>query len=111
MVMYLNEITMVAFTMCNSLRMFAYVPQILSAARDGSGCRAVSYTTWGMFLVAHASAVAYALVNVQDHHMALVFTGNALCCLAILIVVFLKRLRHADRMRTMAGIHPGARCV
>jgi hypothetical protein len=53
-------------------------------------------TTWGLFLVAHMSAVAYAVVNVGDARMALIFSGNALCCLAILAVALLKRRRHQE---------------
>jgi hypothetical protein len=92
--MQLSDMTLLAFTACNSLRVFAYAPQILSAARDENGCAAVSLSTWGMFLIAHASAIAYACINVQDGYMAVIFTANALCCLAILAVVTSKRRRH-----------------
>jgi hypothetical protein len=93
--MQLSDLTMLTFTACNSLRVFAYVPQIVSAIRDNTGCRGVSYGTWCMFLIAHASAVAYALVNVKDSNMAFIFAGNGICCLAILVVVVSKRRRHA----------------
>lgn len=96
--MVLTDITMFAFSGLNSLRMIAYIPQIVSAARDGNGCPAISYSTWAMFMAAHVSAVAYSLVNVQDTHMALVFTVNATCCAAILAVVFFKRRQYARRM-------------
>jgi hypothetical protein len=99
--MQLSDLTMFAFTACNTLRIFAYVPQIVSATRDEAGCSAISYTTWGMFLIAHISAVFYALVNVKDEHMALIFTSNATCCLAILIVAVLKR-RGWDRGQAIA---------
>lgn len=91
--MPLSDLTMLIFTACNSLRFFAYIPQLVSIARDDTGCAAISYATWGMFLIAHASAVAYALVNVNDSHMAVIFAGNAACCLAILILAGLKRWR------------------
>jgi hypothetical protein len=104
--MGLNNVTMLAFTACNSFRMIAYVPQIVSVARDCTGCPAISYSTWGMFLIAHVSAVAYALVNVQDLNMALVFMVNAVCCLTILAIVFLKRRQHAHITRVAQGMRP-----
>ena len=94
--MPLNDLTMLAFTACNSLRVFAYAPQIVSVIRDSKGCSSISYATWGMFFIAHASAVAYALVNVDDRHMALIFTSSALCCLTILIVSISKRWRYSQ---------------
>lgn len=95
--MQLSDLTLLAFTGCNSLRVLAYVPQILRIVRDDTGCSAVSHATWGMFLIAHASAVAYALVNASDLRMATIFAGNAACCLAILVLASLKQRRHALR--------------
>ncbi len=40
--MALTDVTLLAFTLCNSLRIVAYVPQIVRAARDDSGCAAIS---------------------------------------------------------------------
>ena len=68
--MTLADITLTAFTLCNSLRLVAYVPQIAKAAADRSGAEAISLGTWGLFLVSHASAMAYALVNKNDWTMA-----------------------------------------
>jgi len=68
--MTIADITLTAFTLCNSLRLVAYVPQIAKAARNRSGAEAVSFGTWGLFLVSHVSAMAYALVNKADWTMA-----------------------------------------
>jgi hypothetical protein len=57
------DFTLIAFTLCNSFRVLAYLPQIAKAARDPTGAEAVSFTTWALFLFANVSAVAYALVN------------------------------------------------
>jgi hypothetical protein len=54
------DITFAVFTFCNTVRVLAYVPQITRAARDQNGAEAVSFATWGLFLVCNASAVAYA---------------------------------------------------
>jgi len=96
--MPLDEITLALFAACNSIRIFAYIPQIRKAAVDENGATAISYATWGLFLVAHVSTVAYAIVNRSDWGLAACFTGNALCCLAILAVVFWKRRNYARRL-------------
>jgi hypothetical protein len=92
--MTLADVTLTAFTLCNSLRVVAYFPQIARAARDRSGAEAISFGTWGLFLVSHASAMAYALVNQGDWAMASVFTCNAIGCGAILLIAAWKRSRH-----------------
>lgn len=97
--MTIADITLAAFTLANGLRVVAYVPQIARAAKDRNGARAVSFETWGLFLVANASAIAYALVNQQDWTMALVFLGNAAGCAAILLVGLWKRSQYAARKR------------
>jgi hypothetical protein len=102
--MTIADITLVAFTLCNSLRVVAYLPQIARAARDRSGAQAISFGTWGLFLVSHASAAAYALVNEHDWMMASVFLGNAGGCGAILLIAAWKRSRHRRRPSEMASL-------
>ena len=82
---------MALFAACNSLRVIAYIPQIIKAANDENGASAISITTWGLFLVAHVSTIAYALVNRDDWGLASCFIVNALCCIAILGVACWKR--------------------
>jgi len=84
--MTLADITLMAFTLCNTFRVVAYVPQILKAATDESGARAISSTTWGLFFVSHISTAAYALVNNGDWGMASIFLANAAGCAVILLV-------------------------
>lgn len=95
--MTVADITLAAFTLSNSLRVVAYLPQIHRAARDRGGAEAISFGTWGLFFVSHASAMAYALVNKEDWMMALVFFGNALGSGAILLIAAWKRSRHHRR--------------
>jgi len=96
--MSLEEITLGVFAACNTLRIFAYIPQIRKAATDENGASAVSCTTWMLFLVAHVSTVAYAIVNRSDWGLAACFAANAVCCLAIVAVACCKRRRHARRL-------------
>ena len=95
--MSLEEVTLGTFATCNSLRIFAYFPQIFKAAGDENGASAISYTTWSLFLLAHLSTVAYAIVNQSDWWLAACFGLNAICCLAIVIVAYGKRRRHQRR--------------
>jgi len=95
--MTVAEITFAAFTFCNSVRVVAYVPQIAKAATDQDGAQAISFTTWGLFLVSNATAVAYALVNKSDWIMAAVFLANGIGCTAIILIAAWQRSRYRGR--------------
>jgi hypothetical protein len=85
------EIALALFALCNSVRVFAYVPQIVAVARDPCGASAISYATWGLFAVSHLSTVAYAVLVVADWRMAAVFVANTICCLVIVGLTAWKR--------------------
>lgn len=93
--MQLQDITLMLFAACNSLRVLAYIPQIHKAATDPHGASAISYSTWSLFLLANLSTIAYALVNQSDWWLAACFTINALCCAAILGASYWRARRHA----------------
>jgi uncharacterized protein with PQ loop repeat len=95
--MPLEPITLTLFAACNSFRVVTYVPQILKAASDKNGASSISFMTWFMFLFAHLSTVAYALINRCDWGLAACFAINALCCVAILATAYWKRRGHAKR--------------
>lgn len=103
--MQLEEITLALFAACNSVRVLAYLPQIHKAAVDTNGASAISRTTWSLFLVAHVSTIAYALVNRSDPWLALCFTGNALCCVVILAIAWWKDRGSASPARDRHAIH------
>jgi hypothetical protein len=88
------EVTLAVFTLFNSLRFLAYVPQIAKTIKDRSGAEAISFGTWFLFLASHTSAMAYAIENQGDWKMATVFLGNAVGCVAILLIAGWKRLTH-----------------
>ena len=108
--MTIADTTLAVFTLFNSLRFLAYVPQIAKAAKDQSGAEAISFGTWSLFLASHASAMAYAIENQGDWKMASLFLSNALGCGAILLIAAWKRSRHRrrrteeDRSRKANGI-------
>ena len=80
MTMTIADFTLAVFTLCNSIRALAHVPQIIKTTRDRTGAQAISFGTWSLFLVSHASAMAYAFVNKADATMAFMFLLNAVGC-------------------------------
>lgn len=95
--MTVADITLAVFTLFNSLRFLAYVPQIAKAMKDQSGAEAISFGTWALFLVSHLSAMAYAIVNQGDWTMALLFLSNAVGCGVIILIAGWKRSRYRRR--------------
>jgi len=91
------DATLAVFTIFNSIRFLAYVPQITRAINDKSGAEAISFGTWTLFLASHTSAMAYAIVNQGDWKMASLFLSNALGCGVILAIAGWKRSRHRKR--------------
>jgi hypothetical protein len=100
--MTVADATLAVFTLFNSLRFLAYIPQIAKAIKDQSGAEAISFGTWSLFLASHASAMAYAIENQGDWKMASLFLSNALGCGAILLIAGWKRSQHRRR-RCAAG--------
>lgn len=94
--MRMEGMTLALFAACNGLRIFAYLPQIHKAAIDSNGASAISYTTWTLFLLAHLSTVAYALVYKSDAWLAACFAGNAACCVAILGIAYWKHVTRSS---------------
>jgi hypothetical protein len=99
--MSLEEITLTLFAACNSFRVVAYIPQSLKAASDKNGASSVSLMTCSLFLLAHLSTVAYALINRADWGLAACFATNAACCVAILAIAYCKGSRHAKGLGNM----------
>jgi len=91
--MHLNDAVIVAFSMVNTFRVIAYVPQILRILRDGTGAHAVAISTWMLFLISHLTTVAYAVVVAEDLRMAAIFAANAACCAAIVVLAHWKRMQ------------------
>ena len=60
--MDLPQLTLVVFYAFNALRIGAYVPQIIRVASDNDGAKAISYTTWSVWIGANGSTAAYALL-------------------------------------------------
>ena len=100
---WLEPSIILAFACVSSMRIFAYVPQILKAARDQNGAAAISNTTWGLFLASNLTSVLYAIFVLSDAMMAVVFLGNGLACAVILVITAHKRRHHRRRMAGDGG--------
>ncbi len=94
------------FTLCNTARIFAYLPQIVKIGRDTQGAAAISYTTWALFGVSHLSTVAYAVLVVDDWRMAAVFAANTFCCLIILGLTAWKRAVFKATLKVLEAAVP-----
>ena len=102
--MYLPELTLAAFSIFNVLRLGSYLPQIIRIARDEDGAKAISYSTWAIWIGANASTAAYAVVNIGDLTLFFVSAVNALCCAIVVGLTAYKRglVHRAERAVTDA---------
>lgn len=89
--MQMPEITLVLFYAFNTLRIAAYLPQILRVASDKDGAQAISYTTWCVWIGANGSTAAYALVVTPSWALFAVSILNALGCMAVVVLTAWKR--------------------
>ena len=95
MTSYVTELVSWAFFAVNAGRIFAYLPQIVAAAKCQNGAAAVSRATWSYFAFAHFTGAMYGLVVIHDHMMVIVFIGNFLACCVLVGLVSWKKWRHA----------------
>lgn len=95
--MYLPEITLALFSLFGVLRLGSYVPQIARVASDTEDARAISYSTWCVWVGANSSTAAYALVNITDWALFAVSTVNALGCATVVTLTVWKRHQFARR--------------
>jgi hypothetical protein len=100
--MQMPEITLVLFYAFNALRIAAYLPQILRVANDSDGAKAISYTTWCVWIGANGSTAAYAFVAGPSLPLFVVSVLNALGCAAVVALTAWKRRQITVRGTTHA---------
>jgi hypothetical protein len=98
--MTLADYSMTAFALLNGGRAVAYFPQLILVYRDQHGATSVSLVTWTLFAAANAATVCYALAVSDDRIMAIVFSLNAIGCLAIVGLTAFKRI-YSERRGAM----------
>lgn len=86
--MTLIELVSWLYMLTNSVRVFAYFPQIISAWHaTPENARALSRTTWAMFSISHLTTTLYGYVVMQDTVFTTVSTANLLCTTAVLVLI------------------------
>jgi len=85
------ELILFAYGACNGVRVFSYAPQIVRIARDCEGARAISLSTWWLWIAANATTALYAWVNLGDAPLALLNVLNTMCCLIVVGLTVWKR--------------------
>lgn len=86
------EVILFAYGGCNALRVVSYVPQIVRIVRDREGARAISLSTWWLWISANATTALYAWVNLGDAPLALLNALNTICCLVVVAMTTWKRI-------------------
>lgn len=89
------------YIVTNAARVFTYAPQLIVVWRSQDGARDISLLTWGSWVVANATAVAYGTLVVHDLFFTLIAMLNMVCCAAIACIALRRRSAHgvADRRR------------
>jgi uncharacterized protein with PQ loop repeat len=85
------ELAVVFFTICNTMRAFAYLPQLVRVLRDREGAAAISCPAWFLFSLANASTVIYAGFVLHDRITTTIFLINTLFSSAVLVATLLQR--------------------
>lgn len=100
--MTIAEVTLVLFSFFNGLRVFSYLPQIYRVATDDTGAKAISYSTWGIWIGANSTTSAYALIHLSDVPLCLIGASNTMGCIVVVGLTAFKRnqslpdIRHVD---------------
>ena len=95
--MYLPDVTFALFSLFNLLRLGSYLPQIARVASDSDGAKAISYSTWCVWIGANGSTAAYAVVNIMDWTLFTVSAVNTAGCAAVVLLTMWKRREFARR--------------
>lgn len=86
-----DDLVVLAYGLCNALRLASYAPQIWRVARDRAGAQAISCLSWNLWTAANATTALYAWTRLHDVPLATVNAGNALCCVAVVLITLAKR--------------------
>lgn len=80
------DVSLLAFAVCNVLRIAAYVPQMFMLARNHGAAASFSYASWGLFTAANLSTTVYAGVVLRDEVLSAVHAFSTLCCGALIVL-------------------------
>ncbi len=80
----------------NSVRVFSYIPQIITVAKEKSQAKALSLLTWFFWTGANITTALYAHVILKDDMLTWMSLGNSLGCMIVIGIVIYKRLIYAE---------------
>lgn len=86
-----DNLIVLAYGLSNALRLASYVPQLWRVARDRGGAQAISCLSWNLWTAANATTALYAWTQLHDLALTVVNAGNALCCIAVVLITLFKR--------------------
>jgi uncharacterized protein with PQ loop repeat len=92
----IKAITLVYFLL-NTVRVFSYVPQIITVAKEKSTAKAISLMTWIFWTGANLITAIYATVVVKDLLLALMSYGNSIGCGVVVGIVLYKRKKYSKK--------------
>jgi len=104
-----DDLVVLAYGLCNTLRLASYAPQIWRVARDRQGAQAISCLSWNLWVAANATTALYAWTQLHDLPLAAVNAGNALACAAVVLITLAKRAALRRRGRPCRGVPAPAR--
>lgn len=85
------------YALLSSVRVVAYLPQILCIARDHGGAQAISLLSWTFWAASHGVTALYAQLVLHDALLAWMMVGNTLGCAAVVGITIAKRRPVARR--------------
>jgi len=85
------------YALLSSVRLIAYLPQIVCVARDHGGAQAISLLSWTFWAASHGVTALYAQLVLHDALLAWMMVGNTLGCAAVVGVTISKRRPLAPR--------------
>ena len=86
-----GAVVALSFLVFNGLRIVLYLPQLRSCWNDRHGCSTINLWTWSSWIVANLSTALYMWVFLGDGWGLLLNLGNALMCLATVVVTVIRR--------------------
>ena len=95
------DVLILVYFLTNGIRVLSYIPQIARIAHDQTGAQAIALSTWSFWSVSNATTALYAWVVAEDLLLSVISACNAACCMAVVILVILKRRELGDRVRSM----------
>lgn len=94
--LFIKAITYVYFVL-NTIRVFSYVPQIITVSKEKTEAKAISLLTWFFWTGANLITGMYATFVVKDTLLSLMSYGNTLGCGIVVGIVLYKRKRYSEK--------------